>query len=126
MNSVPGAVQEPVASGVARLLVFDPRIEGSAFVGPLARPVVTGDRAEFARSHRVSRSFDRRPVSGAGTVADGLAWLILVEDVNGHAARVGQHRARGGRVRGKRRSLMSHRLSAEQKCGRRTKPKGFH
>jgi hypothetical protein len=52
LGDVPGAVEEAVASDVARLLVVFPIVEGTAFVGPLLAAVVAGDDGVVAHRHR--------------------------------------------------------------------------
>ena len=101
---MPGVVEEAVTSLVARLLVLDPEVERLAFQCPLLLAVVTGDDAVVAAGGSAIHGEERRPVRGAGSVADALAAAggVLVEGVEGHAVGAGEHavacHGRGGRT----------------------------
>src|SRR5262245_23459504 len=84
LRDVPGAVDEAVARCVAGLRILYPGVERLALVSPLQRLVIAlDDRVAVARL-RTALSLERRPVSGARSVAGGLAVGVLVESVERH------------------------------------------
>jgi hypothetical protein len=96
LGDVPGAVQEPVAGGVAGLAVLREGVERFALVGPLRRAVVAGHHGPPRRSLGSRIRLQRGPVGGAWTVAGRLALHVLVEGVKRHAASVDEGLAFGG------------------------------
>jgi hypothetical protein len=92
---MPSAIEEAVASDVARLFVVFPGIERAAFVSPLLAAIVARDDGVVAHRLPAGHSHQGRPIAGARAVAGRLATSILVEDIQGHALVVSEHFALG-------------------------------